>query len=114
MVEDMGCAGREGKNNGRNQRICGGERCGERGNEIFGRSMDRKTKELKESCKCDTISLKRINVSCHKRTIISESESIMYSESCMDVKTAISNSKSEILQKKISDCNGDEKKLQNC
>ena len=37
--------------------------------------MDRKTKELKESCKCDTISLKRINVSCHKRTIISESES---------------------------------------
>ena len=24
---------------------------------------------------CDTISLKRINVSCHKRTIISESES---------------------------------------
>ena len=36
--------------------------------------MDRKTKELKESCKCDTISLKRINVSCHKRTIISESE----------------------------------------
>ena len=28
--------------------------------------MDRKTKE---SCKCDTISLKRINVSCHKRTI---------------------------------------------
>ena len=38
--------------------------------------MDRKTKELKESCKCDTISLKRINVSCHKRTIISESESM--------------------------------------
>ena len=37
--------------------------------------MDRKTKERKESCKCDTISLKRINVSCHKRTIISESES---------------------------------------
>ena len=35
----------------------------------------------------------------------------MYSESCMDVKTAISNSKSEILQKKISDCNGDQKKL---
>ena len=32
----------------------------------------------------------------------------MYSESCMDVKTAISNSKSEILQKKISDCNGDQ------
>ena len=31
----------------------------------------------------------------------------MYSESCMDVKTAISNSKSEIMQKKISDCNGD-------
>ena len=29
----------------------------------------------------------------------------------MDVKTAISNSKSEILQKKISDCNGDQKKL---
>ena len=26
----------------------------------------------------------------------------------MDVKTAISNSKSEILQKKISDCNGDQ------
>ena len=35
----------------------------------------------------------------------------MYSESCMDVKTAIRNSKSEILQKKISDCNGDQKKL---
>ena len=35
----------------------------------------------------------------------------MYSESCMDVKTAISNSKSEILQKKISYCNGDQKKL---
>ena len=35
----------------------------------------------------------------------------VYSESCMDVKTAISNSKSEILQKKISDCNGDQKKL---
>ena len=39
----------------------------------------------------------------------------MYSESCMDVKTAISNRKSEILQKKISDCNGDQKKkIQNC
>ena len=39
----------------------------------------------------------------------------MYSESCMDVKTVISNSKSEILQKKISDCNGDQKKtFQNC
>ena len=34
--------------------------------------MDRKTNELKESCKCDTLSPKRINVSCHKRTIISE------------------------------------------
>ena len=32
----------------------------------------------------------------------------MYSESCMDIKTAISNSKSVILQKKISDCNGDQ------
>ena len=32
----------------------------------------------------------------------------MYSQSYMDVKTAISNSKSEILQKKISDCNGDQ------
>ena len=30
----------------------------------------------------------------------------MYSGSCIDVKTAISKSKSEILQKKISDCNG--------
>ena len=39
----------------------------------------------------------------------------MYSGSCMDVKMAISNSKSEILQKKISDCNGDqEKTFQNC
>ena len=39
----------------------------------------------------------------------------MYSESCMDVKTAISNSKSEILQKKISDCNGDQNFFfQNC
>ena len=35
----------------------------------------------------------------------------MYSESCMDVKTEISNRKSEILQKKMSDCNGDQKKL---
>ena len=35
----------------------------------------------------------------------------MYSGSCMDVKTAISKSKSEILQKKISDCNRDQKKL---
>ena len=35
----------------------------------------------------------------------------MYSGCCMDVKTAISKSKSEILQKKISDCNGDQKKL---
>ena len=35
----------------------------------------------------------------------------MYSESCMDVKTAISSSKSVILQNKISDCNGDQKKL---
>ena len=35
----------------------------------------------------------------------------MYSGSCMDVQTEISNSKSEILQKKISDCNGDQKKL---
>ena len=35
----------------------------------------------------------------------------MYSESCMDVNTAIRNSKSEILQNKISDCNGDQKKL---
>ena len=34
----------------------------------------------------------------------------MFSESCMDVKTAISNSKSARLQKKISDCNGDQKK----
>ena len=42
--------------------------------------MDRKTKELMESCKCDTISLKRLNVTCHKRTIISESESESESE----------------------------------
>ena len=35
----------------------------------------------------------------------------MYSESCMAVKKAISMSKSVILQKKISDCNGDQKKL---
>ena len=35
----------------------------------------------------------------------------MYSESCMEVKTTISKSKSEILQNKISDCNGDHKKL---
>ena len=32
----------------------------------------------------------------------------IYSENCMHVKTAISKSKSEILQKKISDCNGDQ------
>ena len=39
----------------------------------------------------------------------------MYSVCCIDVKTAISNSKSEILQRKTSDCNGDQKKkLQNC
>ena len=30
--------------------------------------------DRKESCKCDTKRLKRINVSCHKRTIISESD----------------------------------------
>ena len=36
----------------------------------------------------------------------------IYSESCMAVKT-ISRSKSGILQKKISDCNGDHKKLFN-
>ena len=35
----------------------------------------------------------------------------MYSESCMVVKKASSKSKSVILQKKISDCNGDQKKL---
>ena len=35
----------------------------------------------------------------------------MYSESCMAVKKAISRSKSVILQKKISDYNGDQKKL---
>ena len=35
----------------------------------------------------------------------------MYSESCMAVKEAISNRKSGILQKKISDCIGDRKKL---
>ena len=38
----------------------------------YGRSMDQKKKEL---CKCDTLSLKRINVPCH-RTIISESEQL--------------------------------------
>ena len=32
----------------------------------------------------------------------------IYSGTCMDVKTAISKSKSEILQKKISDCNGNQ------
>ena len=37
--------------------------------------MDRKTKQLKESYKCDTLSLKRTNMSGDKRTIISESES---------------------------------------
>ena len=34
----------------------------------------------------------------------------MYSGSWIDVKTAISKRKSEILQNKISDCNGDQKK----
>ena len=39
------------------------------------RSMDRK-----ESCKCDTLSLKIINISYHKRTIIPESviEGLVY------------------------------------
>ena len=37
----------------------------------------------------------------------------MYSESCMAVKKN-SKSKSVVLQNKISDCNGDQKKLQNC
>ena len=37
----------------------------------------------------------------------------MYSGSCMDRKTTLSKSKSEILQKKISDCNGDQIFLQN-
>ena len=35
----------------------------------------------------------------------------MYSGSCMDIKAAISKSTSEIFQKKITDCNGDQKKL---
>ena len=35
----------------------------------------------------------------------------VYSVSCMAVKKAISKSKSVILQKKVSDCNGDQKKL---
>ena len=35
----------------------------------------------------------------------------MYSESCMAVKKTISKSKSVILQNKISDCNGDQKKI---
>ena len=35
----------------------------------------------------------------------------MYSKSCMAVKKAIRKSKSVILQNKISDCNGDQKKL---
>ena len=35
----------------------------------------------------------------------------MYSEICMTIKKAISKSKSGILQKKISGCNGDQKKL---
>ena len=35
----------------------------------------------------------------------------MYSESCMAVNKAIGKSKSVILQKKISDCNGDQKNL---
>ena len=47
----------------RKERICGGER----DNDIFRRSMNQKTKEL---CKCVTLSWKKINVSCHKRTII--------------------------------------------
>ena len=37
--------------------------------------MDRKTKE---SCKCVTLSLKKIIVSCHERTIIPEPESIFF------------------------------------
>ena len=43
---------------------------GERDNDISRRSMDRKTKECKESCNCVALSLKKIKVSCHKRTII--------------------------------------------
>ena len=35
-------------------------------------------------------------------------QEVMYSGSYVDVKTAIRKSKSEILQKKISDCNGDQ------
>ena len=35
----------------------------------------------------------------------------MFSENCMAVKKAISKSKSVILQRKISDCNGDQNKL---
>ena len=39
----------------------------------------------------------------------------MYSGSCMDIKTAISKSKSETLRNKISDCNGDQNFFfQNC
>ena len=43
-------------------------------NETSGRNMDLKTKELNESCKCVTLSLKKVNVCYHKRTIITESD----------------------------------------
>ena len=46
---------------------------------------------------------------CHKTRLTVHFD--MYSESCMAVKKAISNSKHGILQKKISDCNDDQKKL---
>ena len=40
--------------------------------------MDQKTRELKESSKCDTLRLKRIKLSSHKRTIVSESNTREY------------------------------------
>ena len=43
-------------------------------NELSSRSMDRKTKERKESHKCVILRRKKINMFCHKGTIISESK----------------------------------------
>ena len=38
----------------------------------------------------------------------------LYKESCKAVKEAIIESKAKITQQKISDCNGDQKGIQNC
>ena len=69
---------------------------------------------LHVSLTCNSVypQVKQIDVRSLKRIQCDVLEAVhfdMYSESCMAVKKAISQSKSGILQKKISDCKGDQK-----